>query len=222
MPRSVSRGGLRNESCTNSWDFMSETRANKMQNLRNFSESPVTEGGMNNHTYTDADTEPDNTRVEMGESMEGGMTLELKAYQEEDMEIALPPLQVRCTQANNDESLSIPLHETEETLEPGLNVEDESSEYDVVHIEPARSEGKYQERIEGKYTDKGMLCNFCNKLFGNSYYIKYHWCFSCPELALRDRNKYITRFKLKRKCSTQPSPGKETAKGKEVKERWMK
>ena len=40
---------------------------------------------INNHTYTDADTEPDNTRVEMGESMEGGMTLELKAYQDEDI-----------------------------------------------------------------------------------------------------------------------------------------
>ena len=32
MSRSVSRGGLRNESCTHSRDFTSETMANKMQN----------------------------------------------------------------------------------------------------------------------------------------------------------------------------------------------
>ena len=131
MSRSLSRVGLRNESCTHSRYFIPETRANEVHNLGNFNASAVTEGGMKNHTYTDPPTESDNKRVEMGESMEGGMTLGLKAYQEEDMEIALPPLQVRCTQDNNDESLSIPLHETEETKEPGLNVDDESIEPDL-------------------------------------------------------------------------------------------
>ena len=152
-------------------------------------------------------------RVEMGDSIEGGMTLEFKAYQDEDMERDLPPLQVRCTQDNNDESLSNPLHDTEEKLEPGPNVEDESDDYEVVHIEHVRPEGKYQENIEGKYNDQGMVCEFCNRLFGTFYYIKYHWCFSCPELGLRDRNKFISRFKMTRKCGTQPSLGHQTAKG---------
>ena len=73
--RPLSRVGLRNESCRHSRHFIHETRANDVHNLGNFNASAATEGGMENHTYTDADTEPNNTSVEMGEPMEGGMTL---------------------------------------------------------------------------------------------------------------------------------------------------
>ena len=92
-----------------------------MYNLDNFNARAATEGGIENHTYIDADTEPNNKIVEMRDSLEGGMTLEFKSHQDEDMERDLLPLQVRCTQDENDKSLSNLLHGKEEKFEPDPN-----------------------------------------------------------------------------------------------------
>lgn len=86
-----------------------------MEGSDHFNARAATEGGMENHTYTEDGNEPNN-RVEMGNCLEGGMTV-FKSYQNDDMERDLAPLQVRI---DNIESDLNTLDETVQKLEPDI------------------------------------------------------------------------------------------------------
>ena len=130
----------------------------------------------------------------------------IQPYQNDDKEIDIPLLEVRCTQDENDESVNNSVH----------GKEDKPDDFEVNHIGPVRPEGKFKENIEGKFNNQGMVCGFCERVFGTFFYIKYHWCFSCPELGLSDRNKFISKFKMVRKCGSQLSIGHHNAKARGV------
>ena len=116
---------------------------------------------MEKYTIVQDDHEFDN-KTEIGNKTVGGMAVE--PYQYEDIEEAPPSLDVRDSQIENND---------------GVNNSEQGRE------------GKFKDNIEGKFNEQGMVCEFCERAFGTFFALKYHWCYTCPELGLSDRKKFI-------------------------------